>query len=517
MDTLARLTPRKLSLSRTHDKGIQTDYPNSMHLPSRSGSTGPASAASAFDMRSEESSVLEAGLSPVAALLTCVDGLVVRMTQADALTLTNRLKRQHIRGADVSHISRTTINTVLSEVRSLRQRYNNLLECERTSWTQKELVFLFRLLKTVFEELGKIRMVFNDIILHPTIARSVSERALNPPLNNDKTVVSGRSTPGFVGWMAPITRFLVGPSHDILSSSQRPALSDYGNETDSRALANPVPKLPPALAATTATVNAEFYQRGTGQVVTNRIVGRDDVFEAFNAMANVSSSSRSTVMDIFAGAPRKRGPNSWVFVPKRPSERRGTSRTVQRDILSERRTKENNSISRDVDAIIDHFTDHDGTIESPREPLLQRTLRRRGLSDSSIRSTFLNDTDKESQLAASSRRQGIYPTQRDNGGFGLTGHSATLQQVSSDGRNPELRPRPSGSRNHANAKSELSHSLYKTNPQGINILPNLASWAASGAGLRGDLAEEFVGSFVDSGSGSAHHSQWPRDMLGRDI
>jgi hypothetical protein len=95
--------------------------------------------------------------------------------------LTNRLKRQHLTG-DVSHLSRTTVGTIVSEAMLLRSNFRSLLEDDKivTVCTRKDLRALFNLLKDAFNELGELRITLNDVILDPSLAQKISEAAMNP-------------------------------------------------------------------------------------------------------------------------------------------------------------------------------------------------------------------------------------------------------------------------------------------------------------------------------------------------
>ncbi|KAG2042146.1 hypothetical protein BDR03DRAFT_978842 [Suillus americanus] len=96
-----------------HSRAVQTDSWLGLHpMPSLNElvSTFP------HDGRSDTSSFQDGQPSHLSALLERIMSLLLRMSQADALTLTNRLKRQHLRGADVKHLSRATTSSMrLSE------------------------------------------------------------------------------------------------------------------------------------------------------------------------------------------------------------------------------------------------------------------------------------------------------------------------------------------------------------------------------------------------------------------
>ncbi|KXN92171.1 hypothetical protein AN958_09081 [Leucoagaricus sp. SymC.cos] len=131
-------------------------------------------------------------------------------------------------------------------------------------------------------------------------------------------------------------------------------------------------------------------------------------------------------MDIFAGAPQlstSTSTDTWVVVPPPTQARRMASmaqlgsgavleypsngpipeatRTIGRNTVLPIPKEE--IIPRAVDAVIDES-------QGQVAPLLQRTLRRRGLSDSSIHSTFVAQVQQqEAPIMNASGSQGINP------------------------------------------------------------------------------------------------------------
>ncbi|KAJ7571938.1 hypothetical protein C8J56DRAFT_1176433 [Mycena floridula] len=347
-------------LARTarSDRAIQTETHGALLSPS----TVPShtSSPSPNDPRSESSSFSESSASNMSILLERVAGLLNRMSQADALTLTNRLKRQHLKGADIGYLSRSTVGNIVNDVGALRTQFRALLEDDKavTVCTRRDLRSLFKVLKDIFSEMGQMRVTLNQVILDPSVAPAVSELSLNPSKAEAESIATQEKDGS---WMAPISKlFGAAPAPGITRS------------VSGRAIPRPprfVPKLQPALSASATTVNVEFSGSGVGRAVTSTQV-----------QAVSSPASHSNVMGIFAGAPAI--PDSWVVLPKVP-------RRVQSSIRPTETA--NNRLSRNVDAIIDFAN-------PPREddeeadylgPLIQRGLRRKNLSDSSIHSTFM--------------------------------------------------------------------------------------------------------------------------------
>ncbi|KAJ7458403.1 hypothetical protein B0H11DRAFT_2243101 [Mycena galericulata] len=388
-------------------KSVQTDPYPPTPAPAYPPSHSPSSAASVYSDNLAPSN--NSGMSnpppnvtaSFSALIERTTALLQRMQAADALSLTNRLKRQQIRGADVGHLSRTTIAGILADVgRQLRAGAGGGPHEDELRAGRRDVRALLGLLREMFSAMGEMRVLLNDVVLDPACATRVSEAAMDPGKAQALAQAAGGEAQGAgagggpAGWMAPLSKLFAGT----------PAASTRNPEVDRVATASPlaaprpmaprfVPKLGPALAASATTVNVEFSGAGTG-------VGRamTSTFDAAPTPAAGGTGSGGTgngappvapgVMGIFAGAPRTRTPDPWVVIPHPKLPRRHPNR-----------------MSRNVDAVLDGVgtptrRTHDGEDEGDEEPdylgpLLERTLRRRGLSDSSIHSTFASQAPEE--------------------------------------------------------------------------------------------------------------------------
>ncbi|KAF8626714.1 hypothetical protein AX17_006481 [Amanita inopinata Kibby_2008] len=482
----------ELTSHQTRSRGIQTAGPWIPSVPfSHLRQFGQVSSSplSNGDPRSESSSYSSDTLaSHMSTLLDRLLLLFTKLSQADALTLTNRLKRQHLYRApgDVKHLSRSTVNQILSEIVALRSQFRALLEDDKVIavCTRKDIRVLFRLAKEMFGEMGRMRVVLNDVILDPGQAGRISEMAMDPSKAEREGREGGSkggkdAWDGTLSWMAPLSKFFSpghrGEKHVHLGSGGRlaPELAPMmaksvsgrsgvvggeggiGQPRPPRTIT--VPKIAPALAASTTTVNVEFSGAGIGgKTVTNTFSRSGDSGANRSAAAppvsvslareqnspdhaetssGASAASRG-VMDIFAGAPTRNArmlePESWVVLPKgprrvqssiiqvRPGGRAGmssigreTGRSTPVPALNADISEVSSlrgamaGLSRYVDAVIDPGTAfgprsalsrllvHDGGDEGG-EPGVdgsgnnadERPPLRRGLSDSSIHSTF---------------------------------------------------------------------------------------------------------------------------------
>jgi hypothetical protein len=479
--TAARtMSHKQLFLS---SRGVQTDgLPTSLTplpLPSL------ISPLSLHEAQSESSSVTDSQLSHMSVLVERIVSLLNRMVQADALTLTNRLKRQHLQGADIGHLSRSTIDAIVSEVSNLRTQFRTLLEDDKItmSCTRKDLRGLFKFFRDIFVELGEMRVTLNDIILDPLIASKVSELALNP------SKVAARQDPEFSKntpagrWMAPISKLFGSPGPGESRSGY------HCQRGPTRPPPRVIPKLGPALSASATTVNVEFSGTGVGKSVTSTFASRevDNVSKTLlpsSSHANSYDASKS-VMGIFAGAPRSSTPEPWVVLPKGP--RRVPSRNLLEPVLPFRRSPMQDvgsasRLCRDVSAVIDVHQDEGEADLLP--PLLERTLRRRGLSDSSIHSTFTSQADGQpsammhgglsTRYAWTEKGSVFLALSRKVQSFRLP----TSSGLSGHGSGPEAGISPPQSSTIPAVNGNLpDHRVLS--PSFAALLPNLTSWAGT--------------------------------------
>lgn len=394
-----RTKTHKSLLLLSRSRGVQTE-PEENNLLSIPGPPRSEVSSPSIDPRSESSSFSDSQSSHISTILERTASLLNRITSADALTLTNRLKRQHLVGADVGHISRTTIHTIVSEASALRNQYRALLEDEKISTTcsRNDLRRLFKLVRDMFVELGQLRISLNEIVLDPSIAPKVSQQALHPSAAEAqrKATQDSNGTNTQPGWMAPISK-LFGTSTTGSPSPQPPPLSGLNRHSSQRLPPRVAPKLGPALAASTTTVNVEFSGTGVGRTNTVSI-------HAPRPQPTLRQAPSSSLLGIFAGAQRTSTPDPWVLLPSDSAPRVAPpQRSAEPSLLSN--GKSNNRFSRNVDAVIDASnTAVPSEMMIPEEedspgpqPHPQR-LRRRGLSDSSIHSTFM------------ARKEETYPT-----------------------------------------------------------------------------------------------------------
>ena len=478
------ITPERSRAARsllllTRSRGVQTDGTrrNTLLGPSPLP-RGFGDHSSTMDGQSDSSSFAPSDSQSSTVLSVLIDrisNLLTKLSQADALTLTNRLKRQRLLGAaDVSHLSRTTVNNILQEVGTLRTHFRTFLEDEKwiTTCTRKDLRGLFKVFREMFNEMGELRILLNDVILDPSIAPRISDVIMHPSkatATNLTATSSGASGDGATigstpSWIAPLSKFLgiPGPSSpdpDVTITTRDRALSPPArfNTRGRPSLPNQpsriVPKREAALSASSMTVNVEFSSGGVGRAIASstsphpekRLLPEAPRSNApppataalsGSPVAPGSTVSRN-VMDIFAGAPRApmEPVDPWVVIPKpqRPAAREAYPTQKRLEHLSSGSATIGRSamrglgvghspfgstkrLSRAVDAVIDPDRDrvlsrtHSG-VASPirqssdeerdvvtQDTVFERTLRPRGLSDSSIHTTFMSQAEDASKF-----------------------------------------------------------------------------------------------------------------------
>ncbi|KAI0089248.1 hypothetical protein BDY19DRAFT_944884 [Irpex rosettiformis] len=435
--------PPKSLLLLTRSRAVQTDEtPSSSSLgPPRT----PGEHLSSHDGQSDSSSFAENSSTVVGILVERIGLLLHRLMQADALTLTTRLKRQHLVGADVSHLSRTTVSGILNEANALRLQFRAFLEDEKitSTCTRRDLRALFKLFKDMFTEMGQLRVTLNDVILDPTVAGRVSDLALNPSksASNASSDPAAAVTQSGSSWMAPISKLLGLPGGSGVDEAAARALAPPARpsaRTMTRPATRIVPKRGPALAASATTVNVEFTGAGVGRAVTSTVSDGMDhsMLTAPTAVARQNSSGSGTevtksVMDIFAGAPRPVDPvDPWVVIPKpqragtlpspllgsttigRATSRSASVANFRSRLLPKAGSDSSKRLPRAVDAVIDPSQAEANGEEAAEardvvyDTLLQRTLRPRGLSDSSIHTTFMSHAAEAQEQSAEPSDQG---------------------------------------------------------------------------------------------------------------
>ncbi|KAJ7784187.1 hypothetical protein B0H16DRAFT_1356160 [Mycena metata] len=420
-------TPHRPLFLLARSRGVQTD-PYPYPAPTATAVTPTLGHYPPSHSPSSAASIYSDSLAP-SVLVERTTALLQRMQAADALSLTNRLKRAQIRGADVNHLSRSTVAGILADVsKQLRTAGGE----EEMRAGKREVRALLNVLREMFGVMGEVRVLLNEVVLDPGSAGRVSEAAMDPGKAAARAAREGehgheKEKAGAVGWMAPLSKLFAGSPAGPSNTGSGSSKADGGVDRNStasplaapRPLAHPrfVPKLGPALAASATTVNVEFSGSGAGG---GRAMTSTSTFDAAPALTSSSiahgnaSAQQPALMGIFAGAPvRTRTPDPWVVIPHPKLPKRMPSSLLRQSTAGLGRHNPNR-MSRNVEAVLDGVGtpqrrpgeldgdevggDGEGG-EDYLAPLLHRTLRRRGLSDSSIHSTFVAQGQEDDDAA----------------------------------------------------------------------------------------------------------------------
>ncbi|CAE6438050.1 unnamed protein product [Rhizoctonia solani] len=379
-------------LSRS--RGIQTDDPAFIPLPPAHSSSHTPAAIPSPRAGSISLSTSDAPSSPImgpALPLNAehIAALLKRLQQSDVRGLTARLKRQNLIGADLAHLSRSTLKNISTDVRNEMGGGKGLLG---------------RTIREMLGEIVTLRGVVNDVVLDPNAIIRVREEAFTgigipgseSAANLGSVVERGRQTlmrsqSAAMGWIAaPITK-LFGSSGE----------SEVGLAGGRKRLA---PRVAPAIATSTTTVNVEFAHSGTRRAVSTMAIAPDTTVTPPNGEATTapressrppgdSDQRKEQLRGIFVGSQTVRErerTESWVVLPRSNSRRmvrpaKSTANMKGGDVTV--RGVRPRLLSRNVDAVIDVPPMPMGAGQAQ---LLDRALRPRGLSDSSIRSTFID-------------------------------------------------------------------------------------------------------------------------------
>lgn len=404
---------RKQLLLLTRTTGTQTDpvfiLPSSPHPPSMLDEHTPSGT------HSETSSLQEGRMSQFSILLDKINNLLHRIAQADVRTLTNRLKRQHLAGADVGHLSRTTISGILNEVSSLRTHFRTILDDERSTTlvSRKEFRALLKVYSELFQEIGSLRATVNEVVLNPQIAIKLRDEAMD---SEDKGRAAPKAVGALGGWIAPLSKLWATSSSDTPDTtggppSLSPGLMRTGSTRNRLQPPRIAPKLAPAISASTTTVNVEFTNAGIRRAISTTPAPPAAVQVPTERLApSPLSQNRPQLRGIFVGSsgtatkqtPANKQKDPWAMAPAggvgsasrldqaKLRSARPTAGGVNR-LASGDKVDSSRRMSRVVDAMVDQHAVDDDDDEGGDFPsnLLQRTLRPRGLSDSSIHSTFI--------------------------------------------------------------------------------------------------------------------------------
>ena len=375
------------------------------------------------DANSSEFS-LETRTAALSALIDHTSKLLGRVQGADVATQERRLRKQNLPG-DVRRVAQANLHAVVSDIENLRAHFRRVLELERANAhamaghagdslvLRKDFVGLVKLLRDVLYELSRLRSLVNRVELDPSAASNLREL---DELNVEQlAAVKAEVHQSSAGLLAPLSR--------LWASSGASAALSPGHDVDPNHLSPHTPRQPAPLRAplkrevssaiSAATVNVEFGAGGgrravategesSGQAAAGHSPSQRLSPSAAAARPKTVSMVKRDLSSIFVGGalPARPAAEPFVMVPgssqlpqqapaPAPPKRTPSGNPFGR-LLANFPTSFTNSLA--TNAVTDSFQQTParlgGELEPPAPTLLERQLRPRGLSDSSIRSTF---------------------------------------------------------------------------------------------------------------------------------
>jgi len=411
---------------------------------------------------SETSSLHENRNSVLLALIEQMSKVVGKVRSADIPTLNKRLKKQHLPG-DVGHLSRSTLRNLQLEISDLRNHFRGGTDLGVLG--RREFTLLLKLFKDVFSDLIDLQAIVNDVTVEPSLAKKLQKDAYRDEEEGD--IKASKQASG-LGWIAaPITKFFVTPAGEAADISAHHASPRPGRgQEKSRLQPIPVKAAPKQQASTSATathISVEFGGSGMIRRATpmappavqsvidglppspNSVVEELQGQQMSRTMSGSTASeklapptvrapgtlrpsrsraNRNELLGIFVGAARpvthtRGGP--WQILDNGEPPYTGGARTVRavssqsfgdKTVRQRDATNQCKPLSSNVNAVIDSAAEQLDTDDSAtfHPAMLERTLRPEGLSDSSIRWTFVSDADQgEGFLATSALNPGPQP------------------------------------------------------------------------------------------------------------
>ncbi|KAM0792904.1 hypothetical protein ACM66B_002665 [Microbotryomycetes sp. NB124-2] len=327
-------------------------------------------------------------------LMQYASKLLGRIHSSDIASQEKRLKKQHLSG-DVGHLAQTNLKDIVADVENLRHHFRKVLEAERivlrgaepdahsheSLVLRRDFVALVKLFRDILFELSRLRMLVNRVQVDPHLAHSLRaldvQNSVTPDDVQPKVATTG-------GLLAPLTRFL-GAALSTEPEPTSPTLPTFAGPR-----AHP-PKRSVSSAISSTAVSVEFGSGAVRRAVANENEPpRTTAAETERATQQQSlgrkagHQARRELNSIFAGAA------PTIVAPKAPvsaswfSRAAPSSNPIGRLLASYRPAPEST-----VNAVLDSIPHAPQSATEAQPPLLERELRRRGLSDSSIRSTFV--------------------------------------------------------------------------------------------------------------------------------
>ncbi|KAF8317038.1 uncharacterized protein EI90DRAFT_3293574 [Cantharellus anzutake] len=467
MDSIFCGIPRKRSLRLlSRSRGVQTDHEYTQFIPHHPARIPPVLPMKGTIRKLRPS--IQPTPPPVLPSPDC---------QADVETLTARLKRQHIAGGDVGHLSRTTIRSIVNDAGNLRSHLKGVLEMEHHDMTRKDLKNMLRFSKDVFTELGKLRSTVNEIILDPSAAAG-----LGTPTDHSQ------EKSATMGWIAPISKLFSASTEASTPNAQvrrnAVAIPSSSGSPKRRVPARTAPKLAAAVSSSPATVNVEFSSSRANRVVssTAEFPTRSLAGGGISTLPSTPTittapgfrTRRDDLFGIFAGASQSftDSGESWVVLPGKSSKGnkiRPAQSTADfgSPLATPKGPSRRKRVPRNVDAVIDSM--------SQRSVILEHSA-----------ADFEEETDE-----VGDDNRDAYPNPRHTSVTRLVTPAGLALSSPPHSADPETTSfgaydRQSAMRTLTHKVSSLASSYYGTSSLGNASIPGSSS---SGTGIKTELTQ----------------------------
>lgn len=448
---------RSSSVAHTADSSAASQAPESISFApsSRSSETSRDTEKQTSEFLHSDPARRESRTGQLSNLLEYINRLFTRLSTADVDTLSRRLQRQNLAG-DAGHLARTTVHSILRDVDGLRDHFRKLIEAEARNHSRddnsshskdlaneslvarKEFFALLKAFRDVFCELAKLRLCINDIHLNPGQAAKLLHDHLGANTTEDRSLIP---IPSAVNWLGKMLLGGPGGTSPTPSPGATSPLTTTQAGPDAAGTAGVKQGRPLTGRTISGSYAGRLAPRASPAVVSSTLaveVKGTHALASESSQAQSSVSPKTTVRDGLRAGPRPqrgRSQTSLTRVQSRnlsglfagslvpsytaPDAARGVQSNLGSSFASASSFRPRADASRtskawqrplsrivDDDEVSIHrgrtirqqvFDDSDNS-DSDEERngsgnLLERTLRPRGLSDSSIRSSFIDLAD----------------------------------------------------------------------------------------------------------------------------
>ncbi|GAA5896120.1 hypothetical protein JCM6882_008494 [Rhodosporidiobolus microsporus] len=388
----------------------------SFELSASPGGAAPSASSGGGAPASPHQPSVEQRTAVLGQLIDHVVKLLSRVQAADIATQEKRLKKQNLAG-EVRHVAQANLRDLNTDIDAVRHHFRRIVELERSALlkdaqssrntpspslpnqheslvTRRDFVSLVKLLRDLLIETTRLRSIVNRVQLDPSLASTIRELDVPAAVEAEQPAAAGGKATTSGGLLAPLSR--------LFGSTLSPDEPTLSRVSSSAQLRPPPAKRGGSSTVSTATVNVEF---GSG-VVRQSASATPDLVASTSGLTPARPEQaprrvKREISSIFAGAStRSASPASTtdprVVVPSaQPSNRLAVAASTASNYIPFGRLLPSfrPPMSATANAVLDSIPhDHSSSAidDEPAPTLLERQLRPRGLSDSSIRSTFLS-------------------------------------------------------------------------------------------------------------------------------